>query len=266
MEEFRKLKRGLKDVSPLFEGEPSAASPAPAPVSTPGRPAVFNFPGFGSDLLQVMSIFHPLKAHAAGSLCEALALKAQSLGKACTVITVDPLSSGVQTQRQCVKHLSLSASDFDAAFSKADCLKLWASEKSSVLLLDYAGTYPLQMPAALSVLDKWIFWSDSKMENLADIYRMMKAGTSWNQKMEYFFMYDGPAGDAAGSRLYERLSEMVSRRLGASLYWLGSCPSSQAAGEIGCQALNIEGLFIKNNPLNLNEKKALQDFIGTKFS
>lgn len=261
MEEPRKLKRGLKDISPLFQ------SPEPEAEKKPCISSSLHLPSFEGDF-QVVSLFHPSRQDAVKRLCSVLAGKARDTGRACTVLSMDPAGAqGTQAQREGVRFLNLGASDFETLGTQAGTSRVRASEpQASIVFLEYSPAYPLELRNLLPMLDKWVFWVDGTMENLAEVYRMMKAGSVWNKKTDYFLIYDGPAGDKTGSRLFEKLADMASRRLGISLYWLGSCLSSAAPEAVNYQTWDIDGLFSKTNPFNLSEKKALAGFIGGHFS
>ena len=78
-----------------------------------------------------------------------------------------------------------------------------------------------------------------------------------NSRVECLLAYDGD-DERKGSFLFEKVSEMVSRRLGKDLAWFGCHP---IAGVSELRSLDIDLLFTQTNPLTLGEKQALAQSI-----
>lgn len=213
--EERKLRRGLKDVSPLFDrGENRTADTKPK-----------------SSKLQCVSVFSPDFSADSLYLNSTLAFHLSNKERHCAVISlfghseIESLSPkkifrneflGPQMKRLCLSWDQFETICHDHTVSATD------DEKSKVLFIDFLPSCSIYFNKIVPMLDKWILIIEPTMESMSENYRIIKASAAINPRMDYFMMYHGAPEDTRGEVLFERLSHMASQRLGVQLSWLGN--------------------------------------------
>ncbi|OGW79062.1 MAG: hypothetical protein A2Z83_02255 [Omnitrophica bacterium GWA2_52_8] len=226
----RKLKRGLKDLSPLFHGEGEAASTEKKGPEAPSRP---------SQCLYVMSPNHQedsmfLNAYLATGLLkmhqpavivsfypESLKKGAQSPQESPGLIQGEQ-EVGVEILGNGLKRFSLSWSQF---YQKCCGLEPAERVKESghpFLFLEFDCVKSPALEKVIPLIDKWIFVVDHEPYSIQETYKTIKASRLYNPHLEYFMVFEGPREDGRGEQLYEKFSELVTRRLGVSISWLGT--------------------------------------------
>jgi hypothetical protein len=209
-EEPKHLKRGLKDLSPLFQANPQkqnaplSVTPAPAPTPT--------------TVLQSLNVLCPEAPQQSLFLNACMASKMQTLGYDSALISVRDKSHAEKPVTTPVRRFELSPAQFEEICHS----KIRSSESfgSSVFFFDFDYQNPIHVKKVLPILDKWILLIKPEQESISEGYKFIKTSLAMNPGLEYFMMINGMAGNAS-TMLYERFSEMVSRRLGVALNWLG---------------------------------------------
>lgn len=241
MEESRKLKRGLKDISALFaeKAEPVLQRPAPRLFLPEAS-------------IQLISLAHPAMPPAF-PLYHWMAEQTLRAGVEATVISLD---SGKARYPEGARHRHMNLSEFEK-----NCSRIKDAEngpgsiaEAALLLLDFSWGYPAVFEKALLLLDKIVFWATPEMEALSQVYKWIKTASLLNSRLEFLLAYDGE-DEKKGSYLFESFSEMISRRLGLDLSWLGCCPVLPVPAP-GWR-LNLDLLLSSANPLTQGEKRAL---------
>jgi len=213
-DDTRKLKRGLKDISPLFEAVERAPFRLEASEEKGG--------------LRLISLFSP--EHDAKSLVLSQYLVSQlaSQNHAASVISLRQKGAGLDK--------------FQEIFESSEYGFRPPTEASRTLFLDFDPSNPEQFRKIVSVLNQWIFLVRPEMENLSECYRMMKASAALNNHLEYFLLFDSVSTDEQASLLFEKYGELVARRLGIHLSCLGSVRLQNGRGP--ASHLALESLFL----------------------
>ena len=127
----------------------------------------------------------------------------------------------------------------------------------SVFFFDFDYDDPRCFEKVIPVLDKWVLFVKPEQESLAEAYKFIKASIPLSQHLEYFILINEAAPGNKGGPLFERFSEMASRRLGITLHGLGSMDPRHPG--------RLEGLILDNlrlmPPQESIEKRAFAEFI-----
>lgn len=215
-DDSRKLKRGLKDISPLFERE--TAVPAPFTLE----------PIEEKNGLRLISLFSPDRDAKPLVLSQYLASQLTAQNHAASVISLRQKEGGWDAFQERYESLG---NHFRPA-----------SEISRTLFLDFDFSNPEQFQKVVPRLDQSIFLVRPEMENLTECYRMIKASAALNHRLEYFLLFDSVSTEEQASRLFEKYGELVCRRLGLHLSWLGSVRLQNGRGSAA--PLALESLFL----------------------
>lgn len=124
---------------------------------------------------------------------------------------------------------------------------------SGILLFDFDYSNPLYFEKIVPVLDQWILLIKPEQESLCEGYKFIKASVPLNRDLEYFIVLNEAAWDDRGILLFEKFSDMVSRRLGLSLHWLGYW-----------DRMNLEPLRVFSSGDSV-EKRVWADFVHHNF-
>lgn len=259
MEDSRKLKRGLRDISPLFS--------APSAPQTAYSPRILKETIVEKPVLQLVSVFHPryqknsqildfwMARHILKSGCQTavLSISAESrtdAGRARPVF------------QEGIAYKSMTLSEFEkicASSVKTDDLP-----QSSLLFLNFSWLQAAFFRKVIPVLDKTVLWINADLEMLTETYRQLKWMSRQNSKTEFCIAYDGSSGNQSGSAIFEKFSEMVSRNLKIDLSWLGGCEALSQLPSPGMDTLDWEALTQKRGgSLTLSEKRGLADYLMT---
>lgn len=248
-EEPRHLKRGLKDISPLFQ--PQARKEQPKAPVVPS--AVSGMP------LQSLSIVCPEAPSNTFFFNACLAAKMQSQAYDCALISVaDKMSkqkaSAFQNEYSPVKRFQISLSQFEEiCHSKSRSAENFGS---SVFFFDFDYGNSIFLEKIIPILDKWILLIKPEQESILEGYKFIKAVLPLNANLEYFMIVNGLPTDQSG-HFFERFSEMVSRRLGVTLHGLGCFdPRFPSAAD----GLVLDHLQLASAPDSI-EKRAFAGFV-----
>jgi hypothetical protein len=255
MNDSKKLKRGLKDISPLFN---EMEHPPAQNISAPSFET--------ATALQCLSVFSP---HPEESLMlnSYFASKLSMTGSDCAIITLNDLRltqlrKPLRTEAPVshIKRLSLSWDQFEKVCYGPLPRRDSSFAKSRVLFMDFNLYATPYFEKLIPILDKWIFVVEPNAESLTESYKIIKASLSLNRHLEYFVLYRGMAQDSRSSQLFERFSDLISRKLGVHLGWLGSLELSK--GSPISSELALDQLFLKSGEgTDSLEKRALAAFV-----
>lgn len=250
MEESRKLKRGLKDISSLFAEKEE--TPVPVILRQTQRVLV------PQSSIQLVSLSHP-RMPLSIPLYRWMAEQISGAGYAPSILTLDSAENGkvgAAVKNELVRHRHMNLSEFEKNSVPAIRLQDGPHE-ASVLLLDFSWQYPAVFEKTVALLDKIVFWVTEDLDVLTETYRRIKWASAVNGRLECMLAYDGEE-EQKGSSLFEKLSEIASRRAVADLSWLGCCPVSRMTAAGGrAPRFDLEQLLSHTNPLTMGEKRAL---------
>lgn len=252
----RKLKRGLKDISPLFD---DGGAPEPLMIET-------GLERFG---FQLIGLFSPDRSANPLALSKYLVSQLLTRNHNASILSVktalpafsqDPRpAKGTASPEKCPETMIRWDKFQEICESSSRPVKP-LHEMSHTLFLDFDYANPEQFQKIIPILDQWILLVKPEMEDLSEAYRMMKASTALNSRIEYFLLFDNISGDEQASRLFEKYGELVSRRLGIHLSWLGSLQLQNGKGPSA--RLALETLFMSGSSDSESvEKRAIAEFL-----
>ena len=261
--EERKLKRGLKDISPLFGQEREVRE-----VFVEGDKPPF----------QILSVFSPTLSGDSLFLNTYLASQLASRGKPCSILSIHSKypervkereeNGGSAVARQPTVQESLGAHLRRHTLSWETLEQVCARPierrpsnqfPAQTLFLDLEYSQASHFEKVIPLLDKWILYLQPSLESLGEAYKMMKAASVLNVHLEYFLLYAGKPSDKKGDCLYERFSEIVARRLGILLNWLGALHLPRGSQMIRAE-LALDPLLLKSfDFLDSREKISLAE-------
>lgn len=256
--EIRKLKRGLKDISPeLFAGrQPVHALPGPG--MKPSCKAV-----------QTVSIFSPDAPEESLLLNAVLASKLASPDFPCGIIslneheaeksakkTILPLKVHGESYGEALVRVTFTWDQFQQVLSGEH----WSLDAPMnfvrMLFFDFNYKKIPDFQKAVRLLDKCLFLVRPTWESLMDTYKMMKTIAGMKPHVEFYLIYEGNPEDEKGGFLFEQFSEIVARHLERQLFWLGTLNLSQSSPKSSGEALaldylTLDSLGITNTPEKL---------------
>lgn len=256
MEDSRKLKRGLRDISPLFAEPQTAYSPQILKETIVEKP-----------VLQLVSVFHPRYQKNSQILDFWMARHILQSGYQTAVLSISAESRtdagrAKPVFHEGIAHKSMTLSEFDTIC--ASSVKKDDLTQSSILFLNFSWLQAAFFRKVIPVLDKTILWINADLEMLTETYRQLKWLAKQNSKTEFCIAYDGSSGNQNGSVIFEKFSEMVSRNLKIDLSWLGGCEALAQPSSHGPDTFDWEALAQKREgSLTLSEKRGLADYLMT---
>lgn len=248
MNEERKLKRRLKDISPLFSREKEEGEKGILVESSESS-------------IQILSVFSPGLSGDSLFLNTYLASQLASLEKPCTILSIH--SRYIERSRESgntnlhgptaqeslgvhLKRYTLSWDEFEQVWQRPLAPRPVSPRMTQILFLDFEQSQAPCFEKVVPILDKWILYMQPTLESMGEAYKMMKAAVSLNVHLEYFLLFAGKPTDARGDCLYEQFSEMAARRLGVSLNWLGSLHLPRGSQTILAE-LALDRLMMKSS-------------------
>lgn len=247
----KRLKRGLKDISPLFGQEIKAVQEIKPEVKT-SRP------------VQSLAVFCPRDPRQNLYLSSKFAFRIKAFGGDSVLLSIGenpkepsekPLNlespTGMTLKRF---HLTLAQLEDACRFHSH------AAENfgSSVFFFNFDQANPLQFKKIIPMLDKGIIFLNQDLESLTEAFRFIKASLPLNQKLEYFVVCEGRSESSKSAVLYERFSEIVSRHIGISVNWLGEYDSAMPETFSG---ISLEALQLISPAFDTVEKRALAGWV-----
>lgn len=209
-QDSKKLKRGLKDISPLFEDRSKPVNRLESSFETfkpVSRPQSISF--WSAESSQGRTLLNSkMAARVQSKGCESLLISLKSEIMPAANLELPPGQ----------KHYSLSLDQFEI-ICRSD-LKPVEGFENAVLFFDFDYSNPVHFEKVIPMLDKWILLVGPELESLTEVFRFLKASMPLHKNLEYYFMAQTKDEKIAES-LYEKFSDMVSRRLGIAMNWLG---------------------------------------------
>jgi hypothetical protein len=246
MDDPKKLVRGLKDISPLFE-----AIPEDIPVRRSPEVQVLGVssPDGDGDSLLLNTFFASQIASPGrvGSLLRVLPRQAKvPLGSSDRL----PESFGDHLVRYCLYWDELHDLLSDPSFARSEKVL-----QSRDIFLDFEYRHLLHFEKLISLLDKWVLLLKPTAESLTEGYKMMKVGLALNPQLEFYVTLFGRAEEAKGVVVFDRFSDFVATHLNAPLGWLGWMDLADPARHFSA-ALHAEPLKYQH----WNAKPSLQKY------
>lgn len=239
IENEKKLKRGLKDISPLFKSvETSVKKTTPALLKQELQILNVSSPDSYGDSL-FFNAFFASQLASPNRPCSLVSLNLPNSAE--SVLTQPRLESfGRYLNRHFLEWNTLS-----------DILEKSLSQEESgsldggVLFLDFEYQNLFYAERIIPLLDKWILLLKPTLESLTEGYKMMKAGFSINKELEVFVVFEGQEDNAKSAFIFEQFSSLAFKNFGTSLSWLGWFdPSGKTEGFVS--KLNLEQLLFRS--------------------
>ncbi|MDD5218862.1 MAG: hypothetical protein PHN49_10760 [Candidatus Omnitrophica bacterium] len=272
LSEVQKLKRGLRDVSNIFEKKQTLEHP---PVPSPSAKAS----------IQIVSIFATELPEDSLSLNMHLASQIASAEHPCTIVSLLAPEVPSEKDQMIEKNLRVTSSclqgqsygeylsrvavpyaHFEKIFDHKIEAGLPEQGASQILFFDFdSGAYP-RLDQVVSMMDKWIFIVRPSLESVMACYKIIKASMRFNRDLEYYVLYQGDPKDKKGEILFEQLSLMVSKSLGVDLYWLGSIYLDKGSRSFGAD-LMLDHFFLNTlSKIDSPDKIVLAHYLNSQFS
>jgi len=233
MNESKKLKRGLEDLSPLFQGakipQVLDGSDSSDRCFTPAGSVLAVCRGDGSNF-------------SASPLLAGMLFPQEKDALLLTItdgVSVPKLSQPFGGLYRC----PLSWADFRKLCSKAEPRIDSPLNLSRNVVLDFDLRVGFPEESLLPLVDKCLFWIQPQFEHLASVYKLIKTTVALNPTLECYLVYEGEARDARGEFVFEKLAALCSDRLGVDLTWLGSAWIDDENGGVVCD-LRLEHLWL----------------------
>lgn len=242
------LKRGLKDISDLFQ----------APEEQERTTAVVL-----EQQLMTLAVYNPEKSDSTRALNRLLAQTLVKKAMPCSMISLYQDLSEIpvpHNQYTLPNEIAMSWSEFNELCCRPLARNEDKRNLQHAVLFDSRFDQTFQFPVLIPVLDKWIFLVRPEVEFLMDVYKMIKGTYQLNNHMQYYLMFDGDWKAGLSEALYEQFSAMVLKNFRINLTWLGHLGSRKPV-DFSSKAENLEPLFFETFHLNSTPgKQAVSDY------
>ena len=264
MEPPQKLKRGLKDISPLF-GKPE--------FLVEDRP---NLPDGKTQCLSVYSANLPGDSLLLSTF---LASKLAQPVMPCFILTLqtDPHEGGQASRSSFLsqgesygdylKRLTLVWEEFDQMCHSGNLkgpVPEGRRESTETLFLEFDHSDLHLFRKLVPLLDKYVLMIQPSLESMTECYRMVKSLLCFNPDLEFYLLFEGSSSDPRGEILFERFSSMVSRRFGTSTSWFGNLDWLRADQPLHFN-LNFQLLLSTAAPRYSLEKRRVGESLRKRF-
>lgn len=235
----KRLKRGLHDLSPLFQ-RPAAPSVKTAPLLQPG---------FEVQFLTVCVPDHEGDAFLANAyVASRIVRKAQLFA---SLISILPSPNGgvsrlpkhfpavelldTRLSRFRISHQELWGFTNRRFFSQgAPPFELKDDSGSFLIFLDFEPSQFRSLARVALLLDRVVLFVQPSVESLRESYRLIKVFSRLNHEIEFLLLFRGrPRQEDQEEFLFERFSLITSRFLGISPGWLGELALPEKGGFAG---------------------------------
>lgn len=277
----KKLKRGLEDISPLFQ--PPSTQPSEVTAS---RLALFD--------IQFLAVCVP--DHEGDAFLANAYLASQVVRRANLFASLVSIAPGfnVSVSKSLDPLPSLELLDSRISRVRLSHQELWtltqtrASRNSSqgpkesrsplVVFLEFEPAQFRSLARLALLLDRVVLYVQPEVESLREAYRLIKIFWSLNREIEFFLLFRGGfPSQAQEAFLFERFSLITSRFIGISSGWLGNLAfpdkndRSRAAsdGDAGFNPepiLSAEGLRRPLSPEKVRFRDELLKIFESRFS
>lgn len=263
-QDFKKLKRGLKDLSPLFQAAQTVQKQVLAPAYEPETATPP--PDWAHDYsLVTCSIFYP---HASGAAARRLnahfRTRLSTESRTCSVISIrtdrehadaGPAQTEAGAEGARTRHFTLSWEQFVSACARPLNPKGGGfASGSDVLLFDFSYPAVPDAEKILPLVDKWVLITMPTLDSVTESYRLIKESRRCRADSDYYMVFDSAEGYRHGEELYDKLSVMVEKKLGVQLNWMGSLDAPSASVPFG-GTFDPQYLFIDSMARTLTPEK-----------
>jgi len=251
----KKLKRGLKDISPLFSRPRNV-------VETPGLP-IETAPSIGT-----ATVFSPDYPGDSLLLNSYLASRILTMGTSCFVLSLgrEPENSRINTRRSSQSkgletgHVSISWEKFDSLCATQNKEPYGNPGRQRLIFLNSDLSQPSTFHKILPVLEYCVFILQPEIESVMEAYRYIKGARVLNSQIRYCVAFEGYVDEHKVEWLYEQFSSMLSHRLQVDPIWLGYLQEMHHPGSLD-DSLNLEPLTSAGAYSFLTPaKRALNDY------
>ncbi|OGX11431.1 MAG: hypothetical protein A2351_08980 [Omnitrophica bacterium RIFOXYB12_FULL_50_7] len=247
MDDPRKLVRGLKDISSLFN---TVSEEVPVRRSPEVQVLGVSSPDCDGDSL-LLNTFFASQIASSGKACSLLSVLSRYAKVSSGPGKGMPESFGNHLERYCLYWDELRDLISEPFPPRAEGIL-----QSRDIFLDFEYRHLLHFEKAVSLLDKWVLLLKPTAESLTEGYKMMKVGLALNPQLEFYITLSGKAEEAQGAMAFDQFSDFVSRHLDAHLGWLGWMDLADPARHFSA-ALYTEPLKYQH----WNAKPSLQKFM-----
>lgn len=242
---FKRLKRGLKDLSPLFQN-PSSSAPAPS--------IHYPTPDFGVEFLAVCVPDREGDAFLANAYIASRLVRQTSLSA--TLLSIVP-GMNVHPSQAVESFPAMELLDERLSRLKFSHQELWRicrsghedaapkagspSFKGHLVFLDFEPTQFRSLARIALLLDRLVLFVEPCVASLREAYRMMKIFWSLNREIDFFLLFrEKKRIEKKEELLFERFCLITSRFMGVSPGWLGglSFPEGNPSSEISSSGEN----------------------------
>lgn len=251
----KKLKRGLQDLSPLFQT--AAQANTDKPVSSGPHPFEVQFltvciPDHEGDAFLV-------NAYVASQIVRSSNLFASLISIAPGMSALPPKTNGalghLELLNSRISRLGLSHQELWSLTKNIDSEEngVYPESKTSdpsdlLIFLEFEPAHFRSLARIALLLDRLILFVPPEVESLREAYRLCKIFSSLNRDIEFFLLFQERDSLAAREAfLFERFSLITSRFLGASPRWLGNLSFPEKSGEPG--KISEDGFRFNVEPL-----------------
>ena len=257
--EFKKLKRGLEDISDLFR-------PAEGPLPQ-AKENTYPLRGF-----QIISLVCPDAPSLSMLLNAWLATHLAGEERTLPIVTLKSgWGEGIQhhshhhtPKEKRIRHLMLSREEFYKMCES----RFWAIPtdlSASFLFLHFNPLDPHISEQLFLMVDKIVIYIRPLLRSLTESYKLLKRTLACNRRLDYYLLFDGDREDSRGRLIFEKLAGMASNHLGIQLYWLGNAKLMDIIQ--GSDAYSIAWNHLMLDPIrnvSCPEKIALENYLINK--
>lgn len=230
----KKLKRGLHDLSPLFQSSetPVTEKPSLSPVL------------FDVQFLAVCVPDHEGDAFLANAYVASQIVRRTNLFASLISITPgmntflsktpEPFPA-LELLDSRISRLGLSHQEL-WSFTKKGAIETGSPSSGgeahgSLVFLEFESTQFRSLARIALLLDRLVLFVQPRVENLREAYRLMKIFWNLNREIEFFLLFREREPEPEREEfMFERISLITSRFLGVSLGWLGGLAFPEANG------------------------------------
>jgi len=212
MDDPKKLVRGLKDVSSLFNG---ASREIPARRSPEVQVLGVSSPDCDGDSL-LLNTFFASQVASPDKACSLLSVLPR-----CAKFSSEPENGMPESLGDHLKRYCLYWDELRDLVSGSFSPRSGGVLQSRDIFLDFEYRHLLHFEKAVALLDKWVLLLKPTAESLTEGYKMMKVGLVLNPQLEFYITLSGKAEEAKGTMVFDRFSDFALRHLAVQLGWLG---------------------------------------------
>lgn len=270
----KKLKRGLKDISPIFHDKKSeektrACSSPTTYHSKPKAPENYSVkPALEAQKIEALKKFDPVDSTCLSVFCPScpgdslfietyLASEFMGMPNPRVIYSLHPEAEdhskvihkgNYSSGQEGLHHLSLPAEDFLKMLEKPENNIFDQKEPGTepIVFLDFEPARMRSCRNLFHLVDKWILHMQSSLESMVDCYKLVKAVLPVNPHAEFYLLFDGASDDVQAIKLYEKFSELLSKHFGIQIIWFGCFQVSEKKTRM-TSGLAVDQLFLKTS-------------------